>query len=113
MERFVPTVTVEERELRCVVHGDDFTFLGPEEELEWVAEKMKGWCEIKMRGVLGPEKGDMKSIDILSRLVSSTDEGITYEADPKHAKGLLEEFELGVESTSLECPGIKETEKVK
>ena len=44
----------EGRDLTIVCHGDDFTIVGEEEELEWVAGKMKGWFEIKVRAVLGP-----------------------------------------------------------
>ena len=42
-----------ERELRCVVHGDDFTFLGNSKNLAWIEDHMRGWYEIKMRGILG------------------------------------------------------------
>ena len=34
----------------CVVHGDDFTFLGYDEDLQKVASDMRGWYELKVRG---------------------------------------------------------------
>ena len=38
---------------RLVVHGDDFTFLAVEVELERMRRLMAEWYEIKFRGVLG------------------------------------------------------------
>ena len=42
-----------ERDLSLVVHGDDFTFCGLEEDLIWIKELMESWYEIKFRGILG------------------------------------------------------------
>ena len=36
-----------------VVHGDDFTVLGWEAELNWMRNKMKSHYEVKFRGRLG------------------------------------------------------------
>ena len=60
--RAAPTDMVNEStEVRLVVHGDDFTFLGPEVELHKIAEEMKTWYELKVRGVLGPDETDIKT----------------------------------------------------
>eukprot|EP00973_Karenia_brevis_P010048 1360936-Karenia_brevis.AAC.1 len=53
---------------------------------------MESWFEIKVRAVLGPEDKDDKEVSILGRLVRWTDEGIEYEADPKHRSLVLEYF---------------------
>ena len=42
-----------EKDISCVVHGDDFTFEGGGPELLWITEKMKSWFEIKVRALLG------------------------------------------------------------
>ena len=42
------------RDLSLVVHGDDFTFCGVDEDLRWIKGLMESLFEIKMRGVLGP-----------------------------------------------------------
>eukprot|EP00973_Karenia_brevis_P009450 1275462-Karenia_brevis.AAC.1 len=55
----------EKRDLCLVVHGDDLTFCGLEEDLKWVKGLMKSWLEIKVRAVLGPEKKDDKGVTIL------------------------------------------------
>ena len=36
-------------------HGDDFVFVGADEELTWIQELVEGWFEVKVRGYLGPE----------------------------------------------------------
>ena len=42
------------KDLQCVAHGDDFTFLGFEEDLLDMKRKMEDWYGIKMLGMLGP-----------------------------------------------------------
>ena len=59
-----------QRDLCCVVHGDDFTYTGYDEDLDWAADLMKKKYEIKVRGKLGPDANDVKSIDILGRLIN-------------------------------------------
>ena len=58
------------RDLSLVVHGDDFTFCGIEEELLWIKSKMESWFEIKFRGILGLDPGNCSSVVILGRVVS-------------------------------------------
>ena len=73
-----------------MVHGDDFTFLGFEDDLQKVAAAMKGWYELKVRGVLGGEREDVQEITILGRTLKCADGVITYEADSRHAKLICE-----------------------
>ncbi len=42
-----------ERDLACVVHGDDFIFTREDEDLDWIETLMHSWFEIKVRGRLG------------------------------------------------------------
>ena len=42
-----------ERQLTCVVHGDDFTTLGNDDNLNWFEDMMAKSFEIKFRGRLG------------------------------------------------------------
>ena len=95
--------------VRCVVHGDDFTFLGFAEELQKVASVMKEWYELKVRGVLGGELGDDVEIRILNRTMKWKDGVITYEADNKHAKIIFESMGLGRDSKGLTSPIVKES----
>ena len=90
----------EERDLSCVVHGDDFTFCGYGDDLKWITKMMESWFEIKVRAVLGDDESDDKEATILGRTVRWKDWGIEYEADHKHRKLLLERF--GMDHTSKE-----------
>ena len=53
-----PTTFVhQERGLRLVVWGDDFTFLRREEDLKWIAKLMSEWYDIKIRPIVGARSG--------------------------------------------------------
>ena len=65
-----------------------------EEEVKKCTEMMEAEYEVKVRGLLGPDKDDDKSITILNRCVEWTPQGIRYEADPRHVEILLNEMEL-------------------
>ena len=65
-----------ERELRCVVHGDDFNVLGWGQQLDWFWAKIKSKFLSKHRGRLGPGPFDLKAIRILNRIVEWSAEGI-------------------------------------
>ena len=45
---------------------------------------MKGWFDIKVRGIVGGDHKDMKEITILGRLLRYTEVGIESEGDPTH-----------------------------
>ena len=71
----------EERELRCVVHGDDFAVLVWKEQLDWFWTEISKRFQSKHRGRIGPEDADLKEIRILNRIVTWIQSGLTYEAD--------------------------------
>eukprot|EP00973_Karenia_brevis_P088374 12254077-Karenia_brevis.AAC.1 len=62
---------------------------------------MESWFEIKVRAVLGPEPKDDKEVTILGRIVRWKEEGIEYEADPKHRRIILEYF--GFDNKTKPC----------
>ena len=78
-----------ERELRCVVHGDDFMFVGSAASLAWIEAEMHKPFLMKVVGTLGPGKGDQQEIRVLNRVLRWTAAGVTYEADPRHAEILV------------------------
>ena len=57
------------RDLDCVVHGDDFIFLGGDFQLDCVTAKMQEWFESKVRARLGGWAADHKEVIILGRLL--------------------------------------------
>ena len=97
----------EDRGIRLVVHGDDFTVLGSGTELDWFREKIKNRFEGKFRGRLGPANGDDKSIRILNRVVTWTSEGIEYEADQRHAEIIVQHLGLQGTSKAVATPSVK------
>ena len=52
---------------RCIVHGDDFTFLRFEDDATKIVEAMRVWYDLKVRGILGGETGNDEEVTILNR----------------------------------------------
>ena len=48
----------KEKNMRVVVHGDDFIIKGAECDLRWVAATLRKKYTVKMRAMLGPERTD-------------------------------------------------------
>ena len=92
-----------------MVHGDDFTLLGYEHDLDAVTKEMKSWYDLKARATLGGEPGDDVAVTILNRLVTWTNGKLTYEADPKHAQLVCQAEGLDPGSKGLTCPLVKVT----
>ena len=67
---------------------------------------MKAEYEVKVRGLLGPDKDDDKSITILNRCVEWTPQGIRYEADPRHVEILISQLDLA-NAKAVTTPGVK------
>jgi hypothetical protein len=108
--RAAPTVFYcPELQVRAVVHGDDFTFLGFLEDLMKVKTMMESWYEVKLRGILGDEAGDLNEITILNRELRWKGGCIEYEADPKHAREVIRRVGLEENSKGLDGPIVKET----
>ena len=82
------------RKISIVVHGDDFTILGLRADLLWVRDKLKEQFELGEETILGTEKGDAKQAKILNRIVTVTNKGLRYEADPRHVEHLTSALQL-------------------
>jgi hypothetical protein len=61
-----------------------------------------------LRGILGGAQKDKKEITILGRLVKWTERGITYEADERHRKVVMEHFGFKEGSRELGGNGDKD-----
>ena len=75
----------KEKDVRVVVHGDDFTVLGYAKDLDWFRKTIVERVEVKFRGRIGPAKHDDKSIRLLNRVICWADSGIRYEAAQRHS----------------------------
>ena len=93
------------------VHGDDFTLLGNDHDLDWFETQVKEKFEVKLRGRLGPgvKKEEDQSIRILNRIIEWNKDGLWYEADQRHAEILVRELELEGNRVKSEVPGEKVT----
>ena len=100
-----------DRDIACVVRGDDFTFCAASADLDWIEAMLPEWFEAKVRARLGPDDSDDKEVVILGRLVKWESWGILYEADPRHRDLVLQELGLGSESKGLVVTGAKGSAK--
>ena len=95
------------RDISTVVHGDDFTSLAVESQLIWMKQALEKKFLIKDRGILGPDKHDLKEIRLLNRIIAWENDHIRYEADQRHSEILIKEFALEG-SKGVETPGVNE-----
>ena len=93
-----------EREIRCVVHGDDFAVLGRRHELDWFWNQINKKFQSKHGGRMGPAESGTKEIRMLNRIVTWTPEGITCEADQRHVEICLKEVVLEECSRPISTP---------
>ena len=93
--------------LRLMVHGDDFTILGYEQDLDWFRRQISDKYEVKFRGRIGPDANDEKSIRILNRVVEWTENGLRNEADQRHADLIAKKLGFEDGSNSVVTPGEK------
>ena len=96
-----------DRDIRAVVHGDDFTVLASENQLDWFRGEIAKRFEVKFRGRLGPEPTDDKAIRVLNRVVEWTANGIAYEADQRHAEIIVQGLQLSSASKPVNSPSQK------
>jgi len=96
------------RDIAVVVHGDDFTAMATDDDLDWYTAELEKVFEIKVRGRLG-EGLEQNEIRILNRIVRVTPQGVRYEADPRHYELLSRSLGLEGASATL-TPGVKPSE---
>ena len=97
------------RDLQMSVHVDDFLCAGSPEDLRWLRGQLNEHFE-NTATILGEDTGEEKSTKYLNRILKWTEDGITYEHDPKHIVNILKE--LGMEDCKgVGTPGVKEAEQ--
>ena len=67
--------------------------------------------EAKVKGRIGPGKGDGKVVRVLNRMIEWTDAGIRYEADQRHAEIIITELGLVEGSKGVSTPGVATNQK--
>ena len=78
------------REMRCLVHGDDFVCVGEAEDLKWLESRLKERFEIKSK-TMGLKEGESREERILNRVIRVSENGWEYEADQRHADLIIRE----------------------
>ena len=98
------------RDIAIVVHGDDFTALGTDDDLNWYEGQLQQSFEIKIRGRLGEGCDGPQEIRILNRIVAVDADGLRYEADPRHGDLLSASLNLSSDSSAV-TPGVKPVDR--
>ena len=97
-----------DRDMSVVVHGDDFTAMGTDADLDWYTSELQKVFEIKVRGHIG-EGTEETEVRISNRIVRITPTGVRYEADSRHHELLVRS--MGLEAgSSVITPGIQPAE---
>ena len=81
------------RKIMTCVHGDDYVSSGRGDDLKWMESRLKAKYQIKTKW-LGPKNEHEQKVKVLNRVVAWTDKGIVYEAVPRHAELMIEDFKL-------------------
>ena len=77
------------RKILVLVHGDDYVAAALPDDQAWLKRELERAYEIKTQ-LLGP--GGAGEGKVLNRIVSWSKSGWTYEADPRHAELIQEQF---------------------
>jgi len=98
-----------QRELRTMVHGDDFVTEGQIDELHWLNEQFASVWKVELRGIFGPPriKGTVQAIVVLNRLLTWTTKGIEFEPDPRHVDIICRD--VGTTGAKVTVPLAKES----
>ena len=79
------------RRIKTLVHGDDFFSSGSPKDLMWMKQKLEERYEIKSK-IIGEDPALGKELRMLHRkIVWHPGVGVSYEADEKHARTIIEE----------------------
>ena len=89
------------RDLKSLVHGDDFATSGEDEDLAWLKEQMDGRFEMKTQMVGSKHAKEGK---VLNRVIRITEHGWEYEADQRHGELIVEMMGLK-EANGVNSPG--------
>ena len=83
--------------------------MGLQTDLDWYEQQLGQFFELKIRVRTGDDT-KLKTMRILNRVVTPTDEGFIYESDPRHAELMARNLSLddskGVGTPGAEPPDI-------
>ena len=79
----------KDKGLQLVVHGDYFTSSGTEDELRWLLQEFEKKFVTKVRGIVGPDSHDLRSMTVLNRILEWMSDQNTFEADHRHVDMII------------------------
>jgi hypothetical protein len=97
--------THPERDLRAVVHVDDFLLSGESHQLQWFRDHFAKKYELKVE-VAGWAHGDSRGLQFLGRAIRLTQTGIELEGDDKHVEMMEKEWDMA-HSNPVATPYVK------
>ena len=92
-----------ERDMLCVTHVDDFLCSGERSDQRWLKKEISKEFEIKGE-IIGSKLNEVRESQFLGRTIRWKSEGYEYEANEKHVRILLEEWNMR-DARTLSSPG--------
>ena len=91
------------------MHGDDFVVAGARRHLEWLHRELERTILLKRVGVLGLDLAadDTQEVQVLNWVLRINEDGVQYEADPRHAEILA--AMLAPSTSPVSSPGLRES----
>ena len=99
----VSTYYHAKRDLKTLVHGDDFVTTGSRENMAWLKTKLEKRFEIKTT-VLGLGNNEVREARLLNRIIGVCEKGWRYEADPRHAELIIRGLNMQ-DAKGVKTPG--------
>jgi len=96
----------EEKDLKIVYHGDDIGAVSTGEVLREFHEDLRNYFDAEIKYLLGPEPTDDKEGRLLNRCLTWRDDGLLWEADPRHAELIIAELGL-IHAKAAATPGLR------
>ena len=99
----VSTYYHSKRDLKTLVHGDDFVTTGSRKEVAWLKVQLERRFEIKTT-IMGLGSNEVREARLLNRVISVGDKGWSYEADPRHAELIIRGLNMQ-DAKGVKTPG--------
>jgi hypothetical protein len=99
------------KDLRTLVHGDDYATVGSYEEVKWLQKELESAFEMKtVISGHSSKPGVVTEAKILNRVIRAVPAGWEYDFDQRHAEIILGELDLK-KCKPVGSPGVEETLK--
>ena len=82
-----------ERNLKTMVHGDDFVTSGKRDDVKWLKRVLEKRFEVSTT-IIGTREDEIREARILNRVIRVSESGWFYEADQRHAELIVKALNL-------------------